>query len=492
MEKILKNAAHDAPHAPEARTTTLSSQDSKQAARKPRQGSQTARESLEAAKRNLLFRNKFALPITEEPLKSCNAVLKLSETDERHVGQLYLGRAFLCFQLASQTNPALSGIYTLPLCTIWRVEKPKEEIAGHNLPTILLTLWHRGQISVSFELTAERTDEFAAMFKDQLKGQADQRGRLPEFLKSCYSEQLVKGDAIPESEANDVASSSARQTTIIDEKYQYLGLKFGFPQDISGFRTTAKIKLWQRYFQLRGRNLTLARFPGNDALKIPSFARLVRSGTPDMLRGEIWESCCGSIYSRLAHPGLYTQLLEDHANETSLSTEEIEKDLNRSLPEYAAYQSKDGIDALRRVLTAYSWKDPELGYCQAMNIVTSALLIYCTEEQAFWILSMLCDRLLPGYYSTSMYGALLDQAIFEHLVEQYMPSISNHLKQADIQLSVACLPWFLSLYINFMPLPFAFRVLDMLFLDGPKVLFIIGLGEFFIFLPHFTIYPDAK
>lgn len=75
-----------------------------------------------------------------------------------------------------------------------------------------------------------------------------------------------------------------------------------------------------------------------------------------------------------------------------------------------------------------------------------------------------------------MYGTLLDQRVFESLVEKTMPILWDHLIKSDVQLSVVSLPWFLSLYINSMPLVFAFRVLDMFFLEGPKVLFQIGLA----------------
>ena len=101
---------------------------------------------------------------------------------------------------------------------------------------------------------------------------------------------------------------------------------------------------------------------------------------------------------------------------------------------------------------------------------------YMSEAQAFSILSVLCDRLLPGYYSITMYGTLLDQRVFESLVEETMPILWEHLVRSDVQLSVVSLPWFLSLYINSMPLIFAFRVLDMFFLEGPKVLFQVGLA----------------
>jgi hypothetical protein len=101
---------------------------------------------------------------------------------------------------------------------------------------------------------------------------------------------------------------------------------------------------------------------------------------------------------------------------------------------------------------------------------------YMSETQAFFLLSVLCDRLLPGYYSTTMYGTLLDQKVFESLVEKTMPVLWDHLSKSDVQLSVVSLPWFLSLYINSMPLVFAFRVLDVFFLEGPKVLFQVGLA----------------
>lgn len=101
---------------------------------------------------------------------------------------------------------------------------------------------------------------------------------------------------------------------------------------------------------------------------------------------------------------------------------------------------------------------------------------YMSESQAFFLLSALCDRLLPGYYSTTMYGTLLDQRVFESLVEKTMPILWEHLIRSDVQLSVVSLPWFLSLYINSMPLIFAFRVLDVFFLEGPKVLFQVGLA----------------
>lgn len=105
------------------------------------------------------------------------------------------------------------------------------------------------------------------------------------------------------------------------------------------------------------------------------FQKLIRVGLPNRLRGEIWELTSGSLYIRLQKPRLYTDTLLKFSGRESLAIDEIEKDLNRSLPEYPGFQNEEGIGRLRRVLTAYSWVNEEIGYCQAMNIVVAALLM---------------------------------------------------------------------------------------------------------------------
>jgi len=128
------------------------------------------------------------------------------------------------------------------------------------------------------------------------------------------------------------------------------------------------------------------------------------------------------------------------------------------------------------VLTAYAFKNPELGYCQAMNLLTSVLLLFLEEEDAFWVLCSICERMLPGYYSTNMIGAVVDQKVFERLIHQQMPSLGKYFADTNLQLSIAFLPWFLTQYITPMPLVYACRVIDCFMMDGVRVLFQIGLG----------------
>lgn len=308
------------------------------------------------------------------------------------------------------------------------------------------------RITITLAGSRQACERFCDGLKKGLRAGVGNVSKLKKVINGCYSEYLLRAEDQKDKTPPDAG----------------LGMVFRYPGDPKKLRDRAKMRLWAEYLRDNGRNVNL--------IRQPTFHKLIRVGLPNRLRGEIWELTSGSIYLRLENPTLYSDTLNTNEGKESLAIDEIEKDLNRSLPEYPGFQSEEGIGRLRRVLTAYSWVNADVGYCQAMNIVVAALLIYMSESQAFFLLSALCDRLVPGYYSTTMYGTLLDQKVFEGLVEKTMPVLWEHLVKSDVQLSVVSLPWFLSLYINSMPLVFAFRVLDVFFVEGPKVLFQVGLA----------------
>lgn len=112
---------------------------------------------------------------------------------------------------------------------------------------------------------------------------------------------------------------------------------------------------------------------------------------------------------------------------------------------------------------------------QSMNILTSVLLLYAKEEEAFWLLVAVCERMLPDYFNHRVIGAQVDQSVFEELIRQHLPELAEHMQDVSALASVS-LSWFLTLFLSIMPLESAVNVVDCFFYDGIKAIFQLGLA----------------
>ncbi|RXN00877.1 TBC1 domain family member 8 [Acipenser ruthenus] len=224
--------------------------------------------------------------------------------------------------------------------------------------------------------------------------------------------------------------------------------------------------LWQDHFSEYGRSCMF---------RTEKIRKLVAMGIPESLRGELWLTFSDAITDLASHPDYYANLVEESMGKCCMATEEIERDLHRSLPEHPAFQNETGIAALRRVLTAYAYRNPKIGYCQSMNILASVLLLYAKEEEAFWLLVAVCEKMLPDYFNRRVIGAQVDQSVFEELIKERLPELSEHSTDLSALSSIS-LSWFLTLFLSIMPFESAIRVVDCFFFEGIKAIFQLGLA----------------
>ncbi|KAJ7266586.1 rab-GTPase-TBC domain-containing protein [Mycena rebaudengoi] len=205
------------------------------------------------------------------------------------------------------------------------------------------------------------------------------------------------------------------------------------------------------------------------------FDRLVRNGIPLAYRSKVWLECSGGL--EMKEPGLFRDLLaaEGPANVVM----EIEKDVGRTMPLNVFFGGDGaGVLKLRRVLTAYSRRNPAVGYCQGMNLVTSTLLlVHADEEEAFWALTAIVEKILPeDFFSPSLLPSRACPLVLLDYVKEYTPKLHAHLADLGVDLPAICFSWFLSLFTDCLPVETLFRVWDVFLVDGLDVLFRVALA----------------
>lgn len=213
--------------------------------------------------------------------------------------------------------------------------------------------------------------------------------------------------------------------------------------------------------------------------KWKEFKQLVLAGVPVSYRAKIWAECSGA--SALRIPGYYDDLVNsngEHDDQTILA--QIEMDIHRTLTDNVFFRKGPGVTKLNEVLLAYSRRNPEVGYCQGMNLITaSLLLIMPTAEDAFWIMTSIIENILPTqYYDRSLLASRADQKVLLSYIAEILPKLHAHFDALGIELEALTFQWFLSLFTDCLSAEALYRVWDVIFCfnDGSTFLFQVALA----------------
>ncbi|POM72522.1 Putative RabGAP/TBC domain containing hypothetical protein [Phytophthora palmivora] len=188
----------------------------------------------------------------------------------------------------------------------------------------------------------------------------------------------------------------------------------------------------------------------------------------------------------------YADLVKKAETMETETFRQIELDIDRTFGHSGTTVcSESGRDQLRRILRAYSLRNPSVGYCQGLNFIVAFLMLMADEENVFWILSVFCEDLYPDYYSPAMGDIQRDMLVLKQLIAEELPQLDEFTAEVGLPLELLGSQWLLCLFTTTFPSETVFRILDCIFTEGSSFVFpvimahlrrlepaLLGLNEF--------------
>ncbi|XP_072290873.1 TBC1 domain family member 2B [Eucyclogobius newberryi] len=228
----------------------------------------------------------------------------------------------------------------------------------------------------------------------------------------------------------------------------------------------------------------LASTMNRNLVRSPELKNLVRCGVPHEHRSQLWRWCVSFHVKKLRdHLAVdyYETLLNVAKEKPNPASKQIELDLLRTLPnnKHYASPSAEGIQKLRNVLTAFSWRNPDIGYCQGLNRLVAISLLYMDQEDAFWMLIAIVEVFMPrDYYTKTLLGSQVDQRVFKDLMSEKLPRLYAHFELHKVDFSLITFNWFLVVFVDSVVSDILFKIWDAFLYEGPKIIFRFALALF--------------
>lgn len=108
---------------------------------------------------------------------------------------------------------------------------------------------------------------------------------------------------------------------------------------------------------------------------------------------------------------------------------------------------------MRRILIAYSWRNPLVAYCQSLNYIVGILLLHFDEEETFWMLVIILEEILPAnFYSPDLIGVRVEGKLLDIVLKEKIPKVHQSIAKLKVDASVFASGWYLRLFVGVFPL----------------------------------------
>lgn len=209
--------------------------------------------------------------------------------------------------------------------------------------------------------------------------------------------------------------------------------------------------------------------------------------------GARWFECSGGELLREEEKAIGVQY-EDYVKDVSKllerDQEQIDKDMARTRPrglssptyrEWCAHMNEqETCAALRRVVTSFAKRFHQVGYPQGLDHLAMFLFGFQTEEETFWTLSALLEKIRDrDFYSpppASLNGFLIQRSLFVDFAVKNFPAIVAVCTKEDFEnaLEVICAKWFLIAFVDIVRFDCSVLIFDSFMLEGDYGLLRVG------------------
>ncbi len=227
------------------------------------------------------------------------------------------------------------------------------------------------------------------------------------------------------------------------------------------------------------------------------FIKYLSKGPPNNIRWNIWISLALSQSENdFLSQDKYLELKnKDDKNFEIYEEEQIRKDLNRSNQNKEFFSNEKTINSLYNILKALAIDDPELGYCQGMNILAANFLMISDENEyeTFNMLRFLFKHLeLREFFINGFPLLMMFIFILKEFIKDNHPKLFAKINELEVPEEIWIFKWLQTLFNLTLPLSITIRLIDCILCFGLEFLLNYSLAFIKFFEKKLFICEDIN